>query len=150
MALHDNRNSQSGDHTSRDAAGRDIHQGADADAVLRFLRDYVFAADQRTETTIKELRRELARVRDDIGIIRDAVHALRERVDDITDAAARDRIERGHRQLALDVRLAGLALLIIIVSVLLALLWHDTYSLAVALRYLAGAGMALLSHWIRS
>lgn len=150
MALHDNRGSQSGDHTSRDNAGRDIYQGADPNAVLDFFRRYLFEADQERNTAIKELRRELERLRDDVHIVSDALRTLRERVDDILDDRDRDRLERQRRQLALDLRLAALALLIVAVALALALLYHDTYALAAFGRYLIGAGLSLVAIWIRS
>jgi hypothetical protein len=93
---HDN---QSGDHTSRDAAGRDIHQGADATAVLKFLQAYVFEADQRREVGIKDLAHELVLTRGDMGILSDAVRSLRDR----NEADARQRLDR---QNDLDTHLA--------------------------------------------
>lgn len=83
------------------AAGRDIRHGADADAVLSFLREYVVAADQQRETTLKDVQRELKRTRDDMGIISDAVRSVRDRLDD-------DDRERVTRQAALDKALARL------------------------------------------
>lgn len=83
------------------AAGRDIHHGADATAVLAFLRDYVFAADQERETALKTVSRELARARLDMGIMSDAVRSVRDRLDD-------DDADRVRRQRELDDALARL------------------------------------------
>ena len=103
MAIYDNRDSQSGDHTSRDAAGRDIvHQGADATRVLDFLRSYVFDADQRRETAIKDLHHELRLSRGDTVIVSDVLRTVRDRVDDLIVDRDVDKLEREDRQLALD------------------------------------------------
>lgn len=93
--------SQAGDVSTRDAAGRDIYQGADADAVLSFLRAYVFEADQRRETALKELGHELKRVRGDMQIITEALRGVRDQVND-------DARERHRRQAELDDALAAI------------------------------------------
>jgi hypothetical protein len=108
VAIYDNRDSQSGDHTSRDAAGRDIvHQGADASQVLAFLRSYVFEADQRRETAIKELHRELRLSRGDTVIVSDVLRTVRDRVDDLIVDRDVDKLDREDRQSALDGILAA-------------------------------------------
>jgi hypothetical protein len=90
-SAHDLSGAQTGDVTNRDSAGGDItYHGADAGAVLTFLRDYVFASDQQRETAIKAVSQELRRARDDMGIISDAVRSVRDRLDDDD----RERVER--------------------------------------------------------
>lgn len=97
---------QTGDLTSRDSAGGDInHHGADPGAVLTFLRDYVFEADQRREVAIKEVAQEIRDARADMGIISDALRSLRER------ANADDR-EREERQRELDLQLTDFAVVV--------------------------------------
>lgn len=82
-------------------AGGDINQGANADAVLEFLRDYVFEADQQRETTIKNVGNELRRTRDEVAIVSDAVRSVRDRMDD-------DDHDRRQRQAQLDAALSEL------------------------------------------
>jgi hypothetical protein len=157
VAVHDNRNSQSGDHTSRDAAGRDItHQGADATEVLSFLKEYVFAADQRTETTIKEMHRELRLSRGDMVIIGDALRTVRDRVDDLIVDRDVDKLEREDRQAELDAKLAQIsaeqrrarrvlfwfAAGILIAFLVEAWLLYDRYTALSVLRYWTGGGLA--------
>jgi hypothetical protein len=101
-ALIDNTGAQTGDQSYRDTAGRDIHQGADPTAVLDFLRDYVFAADQRRETAHKELSREVRLSRDDMAIMGDALRTVRDRVDDLIVDRDVDKLEREDRQGELD------------------------------------------------
>lgn len=78
------------------AAGRDVRHGADADAVLGFLREYVFAADQQRETAIKAVAQQLARNRDDMGIVTDAVRSVRDRLNADDDARVRRQRELDH------------------------------------------------------
>jgi hypothetical protein len=56
-----------------------VVQGADPNGVLDFLREYVFAADQRRETAIKGLAMEIGNARSDMVIIADVVRSLRDR-----------------------------------------------------------------------
>lgn len=148
----DQRGAQTGDQSYRDVAGRDVHHednrvGADANQVLDFLRTYVFHADQARETAIKELKRDLTHelrlVRGDVAIQSDALRTVRDRVDRMADDRERERLERQRRQTALDLRLLGLAALIVVVFVLLAWLLYDRYAAATVLRYWIGGGMAL-------
>jgi hypothetical protein len=100
---------QGGDQSYGSVAGRDIHnQGADANAVLDFLRRYVFEADQRRETALKELNREIRLSRDDMAIMGDALRTVRDRVDDIIVNSDADKLDREDRQGELDRALAAL------------------------------------------
>ena len=147
-----------------DAAGGNINHGADATAVLEFLRAYVFEADQRREVGIKAVATEIQRARGDMGIISDAVRSLRDRA----DADARQRHERqgeldaalGEFAEALEAQAADMAALrrgqyrlawaIVALVVLwllglfvLALLIYDRYAAEAMLRAWLGAGAAL-------
>lgn len=156
---------QLGDVRARDAAGGDIvHAGADPDGVLSFFREYVFSADQRRETAIKDVSHELGMVRGDMGVITDALRALRDRANDedreresrrgeldatlgeLTEALtalADDQaiVRRDQRRLFLAI--LGLAALWLVGLAVLALLIYDRYAALALLRYWLGAGAAL-------
>lgn len=105
MAVYDKGSSQGGDEHIENLAGGNIeHHGANADKVLDFLQRYVFEADQARETAIKEVRAELQRVHGDIRIMADALRTVRDRADDLVDAAATDAAERTVRQAMADAR----------------------------------------------
>ena len=130
---------QTGDVATGDNAGGNITHGADATEVLAFLREYVFKADQARETAIKELARELVYARGDMGILSDAVRAVRDQVDDLVNAAQLDAKERPARQLALDHQLtiarrwlAGLTIALLVALAVVALLALDRYVLIAA------------------
>lgn len=91
---------QAGDQSFQ-AAGENIYHGANADHVLDFLREYVFAADQRRETAVKAASQELKRAQLEMGIVSDAVRSVRDRLDD-------DDRDRVRRQRDLDHTLATL------------------------------------------
>jgi hypothetical protein len=160
VAIYDNRDSQSGDHTSRDTAGRDIHQGADADKVLNFLREYVFEADQRRETAIKELHRELRLSRGDTVIVSDVLRTVRDRVDDLIVDRDVDKLEREDRQSELDAALAAIreeqrrtrrvlfwfGIGIIVALVVAGWLTYDRLAAMALLRYWIGGGAAALAY----
>lgn len=125
------------------AAGRDLTQGANADAVLEFLRDYVFEADQQRETTIKNVGNELRRTRDEVAIVSDAVRSVRDRMDD-------DDHDRRQRQAQLDAALSELhrgqriarrwlagitAVLAVAAAVVAWLLWRELGLLAARAAY---------------
>jgi hypothetical protein len=173
-ALIDNQGAQTGDQTSRDLAGRDIHQGADANSVLDFLRSYVFEADQRRETALKELNREIRLSRDDMVIIGDALRTVRDRVDDLIVDRDVDKLDREDRQGVLDEALKALrdeqerlrllveacsarnrrALIWITIGLIVALLiagWvaYDRYSAFAMVRVWTGGGAALAWAFLR-
>ncbi len=125
---------QTGDVATGDNAGGNITHGADATEVLNFLREYVFEADQKRETANKELARQLAYARGDMGILSDAVRAVRDQVDDLVNAAEADAAQRPARQLALDHQLAvarrwlaGLTIALLVALAVVALLVLDRY-----------------------
>lgn len=117
--LHDHSNSQSGDHESRDNAGRDIHhQGADADKVLDFLRSYVVEANQTRETAIKEAKHELVNVQRDFVIVTDSLRTLRERLDKLVEAGERDALNRTIRQGEADMYWRLILVWLVILSII--------------------------------
>lgn len=141
-------------------AGRDISQGANANAVLEFLRDYVFEADQQRETTIKDVGRELRRTREDVAIVSDAVRSVRDRMDD-------DDHARVGRQASLDAALAelhqgqriarrwlaGLTAALVVAALVVAwLAWRELYppvNVVALLRLALGGALALVAQWRR-
>jgi hypothetical protein len=164
-ALIDNQGAQTGDQTSRDLAGRDIHQGADANSVLDF---------QRRETALKELNREIRLSRDDMVIIGDALRTVRDRVDDLIVDRDVDKLDREDRQGVLDEALKALrdeqerlrllvearsarnrrALIWITIGLIVALLiagWvaYDRYSAFAMVRVWTGGGAALAWAFLR-
>jgi len=133
-AVLDFSRSQTGGVTTGDNAGNNITHGADPAEVLAFLRDYVFKADQERETANKELARQLVYTRGDMGILSDAVRAVRDQVDDLVNAAQLDASQRPARQLALDHQLAvarrwlaGLTIALLVALAVVALLVLDRY-----------------------
>lgn len=118
---------QTGDVATGDNAGGNITHGADPAEVLAFLREYVFAVDQKRETANKELGRQLAYARGDMGILSDAVRAVRDQVDDLVNAAARDAAERAVRQLESDRWRAGMSIVLLVLALFVALLFLDRY-----------------------
>jgi hypothetical protein len=106
--IHKGEGNQGGDEQYENVAGRDINHGADATAVLDFLRSYVFAADQRRETAHKELSREVRLSRDDMAIMGDALRTVRDRVDDLIVDRDVDKLDREDRQGELDKALKAL------------------------------------------
>lgn len=85
MALIDNTGAQSGDHTSRDAAGRDIVSN-DPQPWLRYLWDVDQQRTRRDDELLHEIRegrRAMARLRDEFELyqaaIGNALAAVRER-----------------------------------------------------------------------
>lgn len=83
-------------------AGGNITYGAPADSVLDFLRQYVFQADDVRNTAVKEATGALRRAQDEMRILSDAQHALRDRLDRLVDSHARDQVERQQRQAVLN------------------------------------------------
>lgn len=137
MSVYDASGSQSGDHHIGQVGQTITNQGASPDRVLDFLRSYVFEADQRRETAIKELRDEASRLREDMHIVSDAVRSVRRRVDDIIDEAERDQQARVTRQRALDMWLALITLALVVMAggwlFLLIRLWPQLTAVALAL-----------------
>jgi len=126
--------SQTGGVTTGDNAGNNITHGADATEVLAFLREYVFKADQARETAIKDLARELVYTRGDMGILSDAVRAVRDQVDDLVNATEADARQRPARQAELDHQLAvarrwlaGLTIALLVALAVVAVLVLDRY-----------------------
>lgn len=124
---------QAGDQSFQ-AAGENIYHGANADHVLDFLREYVFAADQRRETAVKAASQELKRAQLEMGIVTDAVRSVRDRLDD-------DDADRVRRQRELDHALATLGESLEAQDIALAELRRGQQ---LARRWLAGLTLALV------
>jgi hypothetical protein len=99
VAVYDNRGSQSGDHTTRDAAGRDItNLGADANRVLELLRiqidkDAQFrklytSALTKLGEQIRELAVRIQQREEDIPRLRNAITTGDSAVLNMTEARA--------------------------------------------------------------
>jgi hypothetical protein len=133
---------QAADLSIGQAAGHSItNQGADATAVLVFLRDYVFKADQVRETAIKEVRGELGMVSDALRGVRNQLNDLTEDIDKTKQAeVARllaDFKVRRWRQFVLNVWLGLITVLVALMAVgwllLLWRLWPQLTPVALAL-----------------
>jgi len=147
---------QTGDVATGDNAGGDITHGADATEVLAFLREYVFAADQRMETTVKALGREAELGRLDTRILMESHRSLRNRVDDLVNAAARDATERPARQAELDRQLtiarrwlAGLTIALLVALAVVAVLVLDRYVFVSVARAWFDVALAVVSARVR-
>jgi hypothetical protein len=168
-ALIDNQGAQTGDQSVENLAGRDIHQGASPDKVLSFLEKYVFEADQRRETALKELSRDVRLSRDDMAIMGDALRTVRDRVDDLIVDRDVDKLDREDRQAQVDAerdaqraeiaRLAKqiedqrLALFWCGVALVVALIiggWllYDRYAALALVRVWTGGSASLLAHYL--
>ena len=155
-AVLDFSRSQTGGVTTGDNAGNNITHGADPAEVLAFLRDYVFKADQERETANKELARQLVYTRGDMGILSDAVRAVRDQVDDLVNAAEADARQRPARQAELDRQLginrrwlAALTVGFVAAFVVLALLAYDRYVFVSVARAWFDVALAVVSARVR-
>jgi len=147
---------QTGDVATGDNAGGNITHGADATEVLAFLRSYVFEADQKRETAIKDLARELVYTRGDMGILSDAVRAVRDQVDDLVNAAEADARQRPARQAELDRQLtiarrwlAGLTIALLVALAVVAVLVLDRYVFVSVARAWFDVALAVVSARVR-
>jgi len=155
-AVLDFSRSQTGGVTTGDNAGNNITHGADPAEVLAFLRDYVFKADQERETANKELARQLVYTRGDMGILSDAVRAVRDQVDDLVNATEADALQRPARQAELDRQLtiarrwlAGLTIALLVALAVVALLVLDRYVFVSVARAWFDVALAVVSARVR-
>jgi hypothetical protein len=128
-ATNDYTASQSGDHTARDAAGRDIyHSGADPERVFDLVR---FLFEDRQE---RDVRRDV--LDNSLQDIRDTIELYR-----ITTTARIEAVAKWQRRLTWGI--VALALLWIAGLCVLALLIYDRYLAVAVFRAWLGAGLAL-------
>lgn len=121
--------SQSGDHTARDAAGRDIyHSGADPERVFDLVR-FLFEDRQERDVRREQLDQTLQDIRDTIELYRMATTARIEAV------------AKWQRRLTWAV--VALVALWLFGLLVLALLIYDRYAAATLVRLWLGAGAAL-------
>jgi hypothetical protein len=148
---------QLADVSTRDSAGGNIiHEGADPAIIARalaetqsFLKQYVFEMDQRRETVLKEVQREIRGVRSDADVIRDSVQKMHVRLNTLVTDNERDLVTRHARQRILNWWLGVILGFVILLALAVAwLAWrelHPPIDVAALLRLWLGGALALVA-----
>lgn len=148
---------QLADVSTRDSAGGNIiHEGADPAIIARalaetqsFLKQYVFEMDQRRETVLKEVQRELKGMRSDTDVVRDSVQKLVVRFNTLVDDRDRDLVARRERQGVLNWWLGAICVCIALLAGAVAwLAWQvlaPPVDVVAFLRLAIGGALALIA-----